>query len=501
MTKENTEVTNDKQQFIAYVDGGCRPTNPGPGGWGMHGYLHNGVVVGKGYKAGDYIPTQVGYVSAKDTNLLAKSVPVTPIQFVDGYGSFNIPVSNNIAELVATKQALEYASKFNINKVQIYTDSQYVCRGMEGLADSWKKNGWLKQDRTEPKNVNYWKDLVASRDVLQDRGVSVDISWVKGHSDKIEGMHDILGNIKADKLATAGVMASKQGLLYNSITTTDANGYWKHDVERHPMINHRRMYFNTVSNYNLPGFYCLGDHGKDDDMLGKRISDGAFSVVQLETPDYMLELVRNHQIKISEDIDTIVMVRLDKLYSEETHRDLMDFGTNGLEQVDPYRLDLYALDREPITRELRPPKLAMRAITSLSELIDKLNEYKEKASSLIVTDLTDILYETTTKQSKKDEVKEITKFKAEYSVGFASLLVNANYSVNGEIKTAPITLTLGIDMLDRNALKRLEETKPKVSLITWLEAPDVFRYATIVESNKDIGIWCGVYSNIRFIKS
>jgi ribonuclease HI len=486
--------------MVAYVDGGCRPTNPGPGGWGVHGYIHSGPLDGKAVKAGDYVPTSVGYVSAKDATLIAKSVVVAPTHFVDAYGSFNVPVSNNVAELAAATNALEYAARYNINRVQLYTDSQYVCRGLEGLAENWRKNNWMKADNTPPKNVDHWKKLLTARDVLNNRGVATNVSWVKGHSDKIEGMTDILGNIKADRLATAGVMGSKQGQLISSITTTEADGYWKYDVERHPMINHRRMYFNTTSEHNQPGIYFLGDHGKDDDMLGKRVSDGAFSVVELKQPDMILEMVRNHQIKLAEDIDTIVMVRLDKLYRPDTHRELTEFGTHGLEQENMYRLDLSCLDREPLTRELRPAKLAMRAIISLSDLIVKLREYKEKSPNLIVTDLTDILYETTTKVSKKDVITKTTKFKAEYGVGFASLHVNANYQSDIGLKNATITMTLGIDMLDRNALKRLEETSPKVSLITWLESPDVFRYATIVESGEDIGIWCGVYSNIRFVK-
>jgi hypothetical protein len=250
--------------------------------------------------------------------------------------------------------------------------------------------------------------------------------------------------------------------------------------------------------YIIPGEYYLGDHGKDDDMLGKRVCDGSFSVVILEKPDMILELVRSHQSVIAKGTDSIIMARLDHLYRATTHQELSNFGISAIEQANPYRLDLCCLDREPLTRELRPPKLAMRAVESVSELALKLKLYLSGDLRIVTTDITSVLYEREEKTDKKGVVTITNKLKAEYIVGYSALHVDANYQSN-VVKAVPITLTLGIDMLDRNALKRLETMNPKVTIISWLEANEIFRYATVVEAGNDKGIYAGVYSNLRIV--
>jgi hypothetical protein len=323
--------------------------------------------------------------------------------------------------------------------------------------------------------------------------VDVRINWVKGHN-------DILGNVLADRLATVGVMASKQKKFINVINIEEAEGYWKYTVNQHPFLANRRMYFNTDSKHARPGEYYLGDHGKEDDLLGKRISDGAYAVVVLDEPDNILELIRDHQIELARDNNTIVMIRLDHLFRPSTHQEINNHGTLALEQINPHRLDLACLDREPLTRELRPPKLAMRAIDAINELAIKLHHYLEQNPEIVTTDLTPILYDVLTKENKKTDTVTVTmKLKPEYNVGFAAFKVAANYKRDNEIVSTPITVTVGLDIVERNSLKRLESMSPKVTLITWLEAPEIFRYATIIEVKNAKGIWSGCYSNLVIV--
>jgi ribonuclease HI len=513
---EAVESDSVSQGMIIYGDGGSRP-NPGRSGWGIHGYMYKCAAPKKSSGNPDYVLTATGYASkikaglkmgptaTEERRAFDRSIEVTPLHYIDGYGSFHEDVSNNVAELVATISALRYAMDYDINDIQIYTDSEYVRKGLHGdkgigWVVGWERNNWLKADMTEPANVGYWKELVTTKKQLTDRGVKVCINWVRSHTDKNQNAEEILGNILADKLATIGVMASKMNKVVTQITSSPVEGYWKYDSEKHPMIANRRMYFNTMKEYLRPGEYYLGEHGKEDDLLGKRIADGAFSVVILATPDPILEMVRNHQSVLAKSTDTLMMARLDHLYRPSTHEQLMKYGAAAMVQSSPYRLDLACLDEEPLTRELRPPKLAMRAVENVSLLAEKLYQFLDGNKLLIETDITPILYETTVKTDKKGEVSTSMKLKTEYNVGFAAMDVEANYTnPTGEIVTAPITLTLGIDLLDRNHLKRLEELNPKVSLITWLEAPNVFRYATVIVAGQDRGIWAGFYSNLRIV--
>lgn len=480
--------------LVLYTDGGCRP-NPGPGGYGVHGYLFRDEPPKKGAGQPDNVLTQRGYVTkGKMATSEGRGLhEVAPVHYVDGFGAIGRNITNNIAEISASTRALQYALQVaELKTVLIRTDSQYVVKGLESWVDGWMRNGWVKQDGMAIANVEYWQELVKARNALRERGVKIQIEWVKGHD-------DILGNVQADKLATIGVLKAQRNELTHSMEETTAEGYWKYEADRHPFITHRYMYINTQRAFNRPGEYYTGNQGSDTELLGKRVSDGAYSLVRIATPDPLLELIRERELQIAGDVDTIALIRLEHIFRSEVHRFLTTHGNLAIVQPDPKWLHLEDLDEEPIAKELRPPRLAMRAVEAIEGLAAKLDLFEKQDPSITVTDLTPHLYETNVKVDKKGEETSSTKLKAQYGVGFASLEVDAAYSSGADVSSASIILTLGIDMLDRNALKRLEERSPKVSLITWPEAPDVFRYATVVQAGDDKGIWAGIYANLRVI--
>lgn len=530
-SKGQPTLSDAPQGLVYHSDGGARP-NPGPGGWGIHGYLYSAVKPKKGSGNPDHIITAAGYVTKAEYNkqqghdwTLAdyqewldnplgrrKHLEVTPVAYIDGYGSFTAAITNNIAELVAATQALEHAAQYDVKIVQVHCDSKYVCNGLMDYVPTWIRNNWIKADGMVVKNAEYWKRLVSARDILTNRGVVVRFDWVKGHNDH-------LGNETADQQATIGVMLSQRAMFgkswqfdpeapvattYASIDTSPAEGYWKYDTDKHPFISMPRMYFNTCTDYFRAGEYYLSN-GREEEHPGKRISDGAYAIVKLKTPDPILELVRGHQSTLADNVMALASARLDFIYRADIHKKLMQHGPIVMVQDNPRRLDtfdLHSLDKdkqkEPITREHQPPHLAMRAVESIELLMHKLNQYLAKDPEIVVTDLTDILYEKSQKVVKKETV-DICTLNPKYNVGFAAMDVNANYKTDEGIGQASVTLTLGIDLLDRNALKRLEAAHPKVSLITWLEAPHIFRYATVIETEEDLGIWAGVYSNVRIV--
>lgn len=134
-----------------HTDGACRG-NPGPGGWGA--VLRSGGVE-KEIWGGE---------------------PTT---------------TNNRMELTAAIRALEALRR--PCRVDLYTDSQYLRRGIsEWLAD-WKRRGWRTADRKPVKNEDLWRTL----DELA-RLHDVRWHWVKGHAG-----HD--DNERADQLANRGV--------------------------------------------------------------------------------------------------------------------------------------------------------------------------------------------------------------------------------------------------------------------------------------------------------
>lgn len=99
--------------------------------------------------------------------------------------------TNNRMELMAAIRALESLDR--PVKVDLYTDSTYVQKGITEWIHSWKRRGWKTASRTPVKNEDLWRRL---DNAIQHQDVSW--HWVKGHAG-----HE--GNERADALARAGL--------------------------------------------------------------------------------------------------------------------------------------------------------------------------------------------------------------------------------------------------------------------------------------------------------
>lgn len=138
-----------------YSDGACRG-NPGPGGWGALLRVKGGA---------ERIERELCGGEAATTN--------------------------NRMELTAVIRALEALKR--PTRVKVYTDSQYVMKGISEWIESWKKRGWRTADKKPVKNVDLWKQLEE-----QAGRHEVEWHWVKGHAGHPE-------NERADRLANRGI--------------------------------------------------------------------------------------------------------------------------------------------------------------------------------------------------------------------------------------------------------------------------------------------------------
>lgn len=100
--------------------------------------------------------------------------------------------TNNQMELTAAINAFKALIK--PCNVTLYTDSNYVIKGISEWMPGWKKKGWKTASGTPVKNVDLWKEL----DLLVQQH-SVSWHWVKGHSGNP-------GNERADQLANKGIL-------------------------------------------------------------------------------------------------------------------------------------------------------------------------------------------------------------------------------------------------------------------------------------------------------
>ena len=140
--------------LVVYTDGGCSG-NPGPGGWAY-------VILG---------PSK-DRPNGADPELVAE----------DSGGE--LQTTNNRMELLAVIAALRKV-KFLLNsdknssnaRITVYTDSQYVQKGITQWIGNWKRNAWKTSGKQPVKNRDMWMELDSA-----SQNLSIDWRWVKGHA-------------------------------------------------------------------------------------------------------------------------------------------------------------------------------------------------------------------------------------------------------------------------------------------------------------------------------
>ncbi len=137
-----------------FTDGACRG-NPGPGGWGV--FMRYGK---------------------HEKKILGAETETT----------------NNRMELMAAIQAL--ASLREPCKIDLYTDSQYVQKGITEWLPGWKKKHWKKTNNHPIKNVDLWQEL--DKQTVRHE---IKWHWIKGHAGHPENeLADALANQAIDDL-------------------------------------------------------------------------------------------------------------------------------------------------------------------------------------------------------------------------------------------------------------------------------------------------------------
>ena len=139
------------KRVVIFTDGACRG-NPGPGGWAA--LLRYG----------------------KHEKMISGAENMT---------------TNNRMEMMAAIEALTMLHQ--TCTIDLYTDSQYLQKGITEWLPVWKKRQWKKADNKPIKNSDLWKELDT-----QAQRHQIKWHWVKGHSGHTE-------NDLVDALATQAI--------------------------------------------------------------------------------------------------------------------------------------------------------------------------------------------------------------------------------------------------------------------------------------------------------
>jgi ribonuclease HI len=145
--------------WIAYTDGACAPTNPGPCAWGL--YL----------------------------------IPPGAADGVEHYG-FIGHGTNQIAELTAAIEGLGRVPPGA--PVELVSDSQYVLKGLTEWRKGWERRGFRNAEGKPVSNLVLWQQLFALADARR-----VQVRWVRGHNGDLH-------NERVDGLANKALREARE---------------------------------------------------------------------------------------------------------------------------------------------------------------------------------------------------------------------------------------------------------------------------------------------------
>lgn len=134
-----------------YTDGACSG-NPGPGGWGVVVYFKDGS------------RHELGGADRQTTN--------------------------NRMEMQAAIAALNFLIEHSTDAIELYTDSEYVRKGITEWITGWKKKGWKTSTGKDVVNKDLWQEL----DLLNSK--QVQWRYVRAHAGNE-------GNERCDAIARA----------------------------------------------------------------------------------------------------------------------------------------------------------------------------------------------------------------------------------------------------------------------------------------------------------
>ena len=161
------QVVKDRS-FALFSDGACRG-NPGPGAWGSLGQDSLGQVIFK----------SSGVETSTTNNRMEMTGALKAMEALEDH-------------LLSTSPHLSLSQAC----VFLYSDSQYLVKGINHWIQGWKSRGWKKSDKKPVENEALWREL----DELKSRFEKVVFYWVRGHNGHPQNEYcDALANRALDE--------------------------------------------------------------------------------------------------------------------------------------------------------------------------------------------------------------------------------------------------------------------------------------------------------------
>ncbi len=155
-----------------YTDGSSRG-NPGPGGWAAI----------------------ISYEKTLDSK---------QEDWVTELGGREDHTTNNRMEIMGAIKALEFATQLSTGNCLLFTDSEYVMKGITLWIHGWMQKGWKTAAKKPVLNQDLWQELWNIKEKVEKNlpaGRQVEWKYVAGHSGHaLNERCDEIATTFADKL-------------------------------------------------------------------------------------------------------------------------------------------------------------------------------------------------------------------------------------------------------------------------------------------------------------
>lgn len=513
--------------LVIYTDGGADKilSNNNPvyvAGYGIHGYIYANTPTKVGAGVTGYTVTDYGYSlnSQVNINIIKSNLyrvneidqpqglsQVQPVAYIDGVGAL-FEATNNVGEATSLLRSLDIVERayhqLGIKRVHICADSEYVINNTM-QRHFFIQNGWKLKSGKPVANQELWMEIAARFEELSNLQIEWTIQWVKGHSDNF-------GNIQADKHASAGLVAAKNGHYFDHLKTAIAQGHWnnsnandmKNDPSQYFLVDNK-WYYDTQMEYEkraddlIPLF--LGNH-EEDHRVGQPNGDTSICIALMKTvPDLfgsMVETARRLD-RIENGLEThgVFYGNMNNLLRPDFQEQLKEFEDRFL-LINPHSKQVSSFDKRDLVTRLSPAYISNRQMenfTVLHDVIDRVVDnklFKHEA----LTDITDQFYEESVDSKGKKTVK--LKIDTDPSIKVPAKVIKYNADYVYEECMSDATLTYGITAPRRRVFSGIKDHSPKVYILTSFEAFAGFRYFTVISlPNGEFGIWTNPAANLR----
>lgn len=525
---EKAGVTEELEYgLVIYTDGGADRviSNGAPvyvAGYGIHGFVYANTPTKVGAGVNGYTVCDYGYaLNSRVTQNIKKSnlyrvtefeLPqglqqVQPVAYIDGVGSL-FEATNNVGEATSFLRSLDIVERayhqLGIKRVHFCADSKYVI-GNTLQRYFFIENGWKLKSGKPVANQELWAEIAARMEELAALPIEWTIEWVEGHSDNF-------GNIQADKLASAGLVAAMNGHYFDHLKVSPAQGHWSTSNALDFKVN-PSLYFLVDSKwYHDSSFELesradgltplfLGNHDEPE-RVGQPDGDTTIAIALVKEPPrqlpYLVNVARSLDYTANGfETHGMFFGNMNNLLKPEFEEQIINFQDRFL-MINNHKKQVLTFDKKDIVTRLSPPYIVGEQLRKFRELHDTIDRVVDKKlfKHEALTDITHVVYDI----SVDKKGKEVWKCKLDNEPFFkADVKVrqhNADYVYEECIYD--VTLTYGITAPRRRVLSGIKDHNPKIYVLTTFDAYIGFRYFLIVElPNGEYGIWTNPDANLR----